>query len=359
VASLSADGQWTFTETNAYSGNNGRAAVEATVGGKSYIYTAGNAGNGANPQPTGVVLGAGAQIMSPSTLPEADQTPGQPTPVGSFNITELPGNTKADKVGKDDNFRGLALYDNVLYYTKGSGSNGVNTIYFLDTTGTACPNGTGLPVPGAPLPTTDIASTLTSTGLASNMCVLKGFPTTLAKSATDASDYPFGLWFANPTTLYVADEGAGDNTYSSTTNSYTAAAASTTAGLQKWVYSSTAGEWQLAYTLQNGLSLGTPYTVFGYPTGTNSVTGLPWAPATGGLRNITGKVNPNGTVTVWGVTSTVSGGGDQGADPNKLVSVTDNLAATSLPSAERFSTVVPALYDQVVRGVSFTPGTRP
>ena len=45
------------------------------------------------------------------------------------------------------------------------------------------------------------------------MCVLKGFPTALAANATDASDYPFGIWFANPTTLYVADEGAGDNTY--------------------------------------------------------------------------------------------------------------------------------------------------
>jgi hypothetical protein len=99
--------------------------------------------------------------------------------------------------------------------------------------------------------------------------------------------------------------------------------------------------------------------VAGYPAGINSVTGLPWAPATGGLRNITGKVGPDGTVTIWGVTSTVSGGGDQGADPNKLVAVTDKLGATSLPSYERFFTVVPARYDQVVRGVSFTPGTDP
>jgi hypothetical protein len=355
VATLSADGKWTFTETNAYSGNNGRAAVEAKVNGKYYVYTAGNAGNGANPQPSGVVLGAGAQIISPSTLPESAQTPGQPTPVGSFNVTEL--GDKADKVGKDDNFRGLALYNNVLYYTKGSGGNGVDTVYFLDTTGTACPNGIGLPVASAPLPTTDIAASLTSAGLASNMCVLKGFPTALAKSATDASDYPFGLWFANPTTLYVADEGAGDNAYSAATGSYTAAAASTTAGLQKWVYNAGVGEWQLAYTLRSGLNLGTPYTVAGYPTGINSVTGLPWAPATGGLRNITGKVGPDGSVTIWGVTSTVSGGGDQGADPNQLVAITDKLGATSQPAYERFFTVVPARYDQVVRGVSFTPGS--
>jgi hypothetical protein len=356
VAQLSQDGKFTFTETNAYSGNNGRAAIEATVDGKDYYYTAGNAGNGSNPQPDGVILGAGAQIITPSDLPEKDQTVGLPTPVGSFSVTEL--GDKADKIGKDDNFRGLAIYNNVLYYTKGSGGNGVDTVYFLDTTGKACPDGVGLPEPGATLPTSALSydeATLQSGGLPSNMCVLKGFPTALAKNATDASDYPFGIWFANPDTLYVADEGAGDNTYANGT--YTAAAASTTAGLQKWVFDKTTGEWQLAYTLQSGLNLGTPYTVPGYPTGINSATGLPWAPATDGLRNITGRVNPNGTVTIWAVTSTVSGGGDQGADPNKLVEITDKPGATAPASGERFQTVVPARYDQVVRGVSFTPGT--
>jgi hypothetical protein len=356
VAQLSEDGKFTFTETNAYSGNNGRAAIEAKIDGKYYIYTSGNAGNGSNPQPDGIILGAGAQIITPSDQPEADQAPGTPTPVGSFNITEL--GDKADKIGKDDNFRGLTIYNNVLYYTKGSGGNGVDTVYFLDTTGTACPNGVGLPVPGAPLPTTALSydlATLQANGLPSNMCVLKGFPTALAKKATDASDYPFGIWFANPDTLYVADEGSGDNTYAN--GSYTAAAASTTAGLQKWVYNAADGQWELAYTLQNGLNLGTPYTVDGYPTGINASTGLPWAPATDGLRNLTGRVNRDGTVTIWAVTSTVSGGGDQGADPNQLVSVTDQLGATSLPAPESFQTVVPAAFDQVVRGVSFTPGT--
>ena len=348
VAQMSANGPLKITETNAYSGNNGRAAITAEAGGKQLSYTSGNAGNGGTPQPTGVILGAGAQLVTPGAAP------GTPTPVGSFNITQL--GHPADKIGKDDNFRGLTIFNDVLYYTKG---NGVNTVYFLDTTGTACPNGTGLPVPGAKLPTTGLSydlATLQTGGLPSNMCILKGFPTALAKGATDASDYPFGIWFANPTTLYVADEGAGDNAYAN--GAYTAAAASTTAGLQKWVYNTTAGQWQLAYVLQGGLNLGTPYTVRGYPTGTNSVTGLPWAPATDGLRNITGRVNPDGTVTLWAVTSTVSGGGDQGADPNKMVSVTDKLGATTLPAGESFRTVVPAAYDQVVRGVSFTPGTR-
>ena len=148
VADLHGNGQSTFTETNAYSGNNGRAAVLNTAA--NAFYTAGNAGNGGNPQPTGVVNGSGAQFITPLPPPEGAQAPGQPTPVGSFNITQL-GDT-ADKLGKDTNFRGLTVYNNVVYLTKGSGGNGVNTVYFIDTTGTACPNGVGLPVPGAALP---------------------------------------------------------------------------------------------------------------------------------------------------------------------------------------------------------------
>jgi hypothetical protein len=54
-----------------------------------------------------------------------------------------------------------------------------------------------------------------------NMCILNGFPTAL-KSTTA---FPFGIWFANANTLYVADEGDGDNTFSSTAQQYTVAAA--------------------------------------------------------------------------------------------------------------------------------------
>jgi hypothetical protein len=118
-----------------------------------------------------------------------------------------------------------------------------------------------------------------------------------------------------------------------------------------------AGSWSLAYTLQAGLQLGVPYTVSGYPGGTNSVTGLPWSPATDGLRNITGRVNHDGTVTIWAITSTVSGSGDQGADPNKLVVITDKLAATTMPSTESFVTLKTAEFGEALRGISFTPGT--
>ena len=352
VATLDAQGRLSYTETNAYSGNNGRAAILNDSHGANVLYTAGNAGNGSNPQPDGVILGGGAQLMTPSRQPEKVQQPGQPTPVGSFSVTQL--GDAADKIGKDTNFRGMTIFNNVLYYTKGSGSNGVNTVYFVDTTGQACPGGVGLPEPGAALPDNPSAydpSVLQTKGVFPyNMCILKGFPTAL-KSATS---FPFGLWFANSRTLYVADEGDGDNTYSAATGTYTTAAGQTTAGLQKWVLKN--GSWMLAYTLSSGLSLGTPYTVPGYPSGDNAATGLPWAPATDGLRNITGQVNGDGTVTIWGVTSTVSGGGDQGADPNKAVAITDNPGAQTRP-AESFRTFESARSGEVLRGVSFTPGT--
>ncbi len=162
-------------------------------------------------------------------------------------------------------------------------------------------------------------------------------------------------------TLYLADEGAGDNTFDATSGTYSAAAASTTAGLQKWVLDSKTDPanptWKLAYTLRDGLNLGQPYIVPGYPIGDNAANkNLPWAPATDGLRNIAGRVNRDGSVTIWAVTSTVSGSGDQGADPNRLVAITDTPSATAPATGEAFRTVMAPRYARVVRGVSLTPG---
>ncbi len=168
--------------------------------------------------------------------------------------------------------------------------------------------------------------------------------------------YPFGIWFANNDTLYVADEGDG---YAGGADLYTHAAAQTTAGLQKWVFDSSSQTWKLAYVINNGLKLGEPYKVAKYPTGNNPATGLPWAPATDGLRNITGMVGPDGVAAIWAVTSTVSGNGDQGADPNKVVIVLDRVANTdaSKDSATPFFAFQDAGFGEVLRGVSLTPGS--
>ena len=91
-------------------------------------------------------------------------------------------------------------------------------------------------------------------------------------------------------------------------------------------------------------------------------------PATDGCRNLTGSVNRDGTVTIYAVTSTVSASGDQGADPNQLVKVTDVLNSTTLPVNDDnawgwgrrprlgvFETIKAAGYGEVLRGVAFAP----
>jgi hypothetical protein len=370
IATVNSLGQFTFTNSNAYSGNNGRTAIYVNTNGNNFFYLAGNAGNGGNPQPKGIVLGAGVQITPALNQNQSSQSPGLPTPVGSFSVTQL--GDPADKVGKDNNFRGMTLYNNVLYLTKGSGGNGVNTVYFVDPTGTACPStsttpGVGLPVPGAPLPTTDLSATYNpNTGLANNMCILAGFPTISNKNGGPVA-YPFGLWFANPTTLYVADEGDGVNTYDPISNTYTdAAGPANTGGLQKWIFDPSVNKWKLVYTLKTGLNLGIPYAVSGLPAGLNNGTGgtgLPWAPGTDGLRQLIGTVAGNRiqgyNVVIWATTSTVSGNGDQGADPNKLYVITDRLSNTSptVATQETFTDLYDAKGAEVLRGISFTPGT--
>lgn len=301
------------TETNAYSGNNGRAAIL----GNGVFYTVGNSNNGSG-TPANVVASGGAQIFAATP----GQVPVAPTKVGSFSITQVTNPATglpypADKLGKDDNYRGLTVFNNSLYISKGSGGNGINTVYQVG-------NGVTLPAlsdaPNAPI------------------TILPGFPVTLAKNAGAAN--PFGLWFADADTLYVADEGDGTVANEAT---------STIAGLQKWIRVN--GTWQRAYVLQNGLNLGVSYSIANYPTSLN--------PVTDGLRNITGRVNGDGTVTVWGVTSTVSANGDQGADPNKLVAITDTLADTTASQAasEQFVTLRTAVAGEVLRGVSFTPNS--
>ena len=312
VAQVGADGAMQLTKTSAYNGNNGRAAILAN----GLYYMVGNSNNGAGTA-ANVVGAGGLQVATPGQA--ATTLPAQ---LGNFSITQLTNPATgmpytADKAGKDANYRGLTIFNNTLYISKGSGSNGVNTVYQVGAAGT---------LPG-------------STGAATvPVNILPGFNNIPNKSATTIVNYPFGLWFANATTLYVADEGDGTTAD---------AATSTMAGLEKWVLSS--GTWTLVYVLQNGLNLGVPYSVPNYPASLN--------PATGGLRNITGKVNGDGTVTIWGITSTVSANGDTGADPNQLVMITDTLANTLGAGAtnEKFTVLRTANAGEVLRGISFAP----
>ena len=296
VVAVTTNGAVSATQTLAYGGNNGRAALLAPNG---LYYTVGNSNNGSG-TPTQLTTSTGLEVVTPGST------------ANSTMIAPTYQSISGDKAGKDTNFRGLTLYNGNLYFTKGSGSNGINTVYTVSD-------------PSGALPTAATASQAT-------ISILPGFPTDAAKTvlgdATTGGNFtPFGLFFANADTLYVADEGTGNSTD-----------ANTNAGLEKW--SLVNGSWTLDYTLKSGL-IGTTYTTGTWPTVT-----------TIGLRDLSGKVNADGTVTLWAVTSTSSSSGDNGADPNEVVSITDTVKSTT-GAGESFSVTAGPQYGVRYGGVAY------
>jgi hypothetical protein len=144
------------------------------------------------------------------------------------------------------------------------------------------------------------------------------------------------LFFANDHTLYVTDEGTGNS------------ADAAHAGLEKWILGSK-GTWTLAYTLTNGLIGKVDSNRVGYDGPYPDVTTI-------GLRNLSGRINQDGTVTLWAATSTSSASGDNGADPNRIVEITDKVAATDLTgkvASETFRTITGPTYGTAYRGVAY------
>ncbi len=343
VTEVDARGHFQFTEGNAYSGNNGRAAIKS----HGTYFLAGNDNNGGLSSSQLTTTQVGVNLIT-STGVEL-LFPGQTAPVppninkiGEFSITQV-GYATPDKAGKDNNFRGLTIFHNTLFATKGSGGNGINTVYQIGETG-VLPSGSTAQLAATPI------------------TILPGFPTSLASGVDQKGNpapvaFPFGIWFANADTLYVCDEGDGTLVTPAVNGNVATAASQATAGVQKWIRSN--GVWSMAYVLQNGLNIGIPYSVPNYPAALN--------PATGGCRNITGRVDGD-RVEIFAVTSTISASGDQGADPNKLVRVTDRLRATSLSQLDHdhdgdgpfgvFTTIRSAGSGEVLRGVAFAPEDR-
>lgn len=334
IAEVDAWGHILYTDGDAYSGDNSRGVVKAD---NWLYYTVGNDNNsGLSKKQVGETqLGfnlshsTGAELFVPGAAP---LVPPDNNMISYFVFS-------GDKPGKDTNFRGVTIFDDTLYVAKGSGGNGINTVYQLGT-----PN--VLPTPAnAP-----------SGGLIDEpYTILPGFPNTSASTNSPGGDYPFGIWFANATTLYVCDEGDLIYTPNQVINDQVNVADAgtlATAGLQKWVLTTTASgpTWVREYVIQNGLSLGVPYSVPNYPASIE--------PATGGCRNITGIVNHDGTATIYAITSTISLNGDNGADPNKLVKVTDLISATQPATnsyLDTFVTIRSARAGEAFRGVAQAP----
>lgn len=124
---------------------------------------------------------------------------------------------------------------------------------------------------------------------------------------TGTLDSAWEFFFANPSTIYVADD---DTT------------APASGGLQKWVLSS--GSWSRAWTA-------TP-------------------PGATGLRGLTGLVTGD-SVQLFGITAVSTGAG-----ANALVALSDTLGGTLAPS---FTTLATADTNYVFRGVAFAPVPEP
>jgi hypothetical protein len=155
---------------------------------------------------------------------------------------------------------------------------------------------------------------------------------------------PENYFFANATTLYVADSGnpKGDNN-----GPGKAPQGLSDGGLQKWSFNGT--QWVLEYTLSAGLLDFVPDTT---PCGANQVNC-----GTTGLIGLAGK-----DVTIDGVPeaelfATNSTLGD--LDQTYLYGIKDVLADMTLPTNEKFAVLDTAAPDTNIRGVAFAPVAEP
>jgi autotransporter passenger strand-loop-strand repeat protein len=197
----------------------------------------------------------------------------------------------------------------------------------------ANPAGGGIEDFGSTLPASETTGTQLA-GIGPTVSLSNGDGNGLNGSTGTVYLSPENFFFANATTLYIADGGqpkeggVGDG------------------GLQKWTYNTSTDTWQLDYTLTTGLGLVDNSSVSSNTDGST------------GLIGMTATVNGNGTVTFYVTNSNIAD-----LDQTSLYTITDALADTtaSQASGEQFTTLITA-YDgsngsatDNIRGVAFAP----
>jgi hypothetical protein len=130
--------------------------------------------------------------------------------------------------------------------------------------------------------------------------LLPGFTSALAPSSYD-------FFFANSSTLYVADDSANAN-----------------GGVQKWVFDTVASTWSRAGVIGTGV-------------------------ANIGARGLTGAVDAAGNVSLYAITAEASA--------NRLIAIADTLAGNG--SGATVTTLQSAPTNTIFRGVDFAPVPAP
>ncbi len=155
-----------------------------------------------------------------------------------------------------------------------------------------------------------------------------GLPTTsgqtivAAPGFTDASGSPFDFFFADANTLYVADDRT---------------VAGGVGGLQKWV--NTAGTWSRLWSLNLLNEDGNAGT----------------AAITVGIRGLTGQVQPDGSVSLFAITTNFNSTALGLTGVNSLVSFSDLLSGTTLASGSQFNLLDTSAQNTTFRGVDIIP----
>ena len=181
VIQVGRDGHFHFTKTNAYSGNNGRAAVLLNTDGLHSYLTVGNAGNGSNPQPDGVVLGAGAQIMDAEHKREIEADAGRPDTGRELQRHAARREGRQDRQGRQlprpDGLQQRRLHDEGKRRQWRE-----HRVLHRHVRRLRAPRASAFRTrvrTFRPRPLAYDSTKLQTTGLPSNMCILSGFPSTL------------------------------------------------------------------------------------------------------------------------------------------------------------------------------------
>ena len=187
IVSVDRGGNFAYTPTINYGGNNGRAGL---LGSNGLYYTVGNANNG-----DATVFGSAKRYQSGRDrdhgarsgdsdrcrLCERGDSPGNSAEVNPLLQYGLGKKGALDKPGKDDNFRGITEYNGALYFTKGSGSNGVQTVYTV-VNPPQSPTGF-VPVPNSGPAAGNVLPTVANAGQQA-IVIVNGFPTDSARVNT-------------------------------------------------------------------------------------------------------------------------------------------------------------------------------
>jgi hypothetical protein len=151
---------------------------------------------------------------------------------------------------------------------------------------------------------------------------------------------PEQFFYANPSTLYIADSGSPKNGSNG--------AGLGEGGIQKWVNSSPdgTGTWTLEYDMVDGLGLTSQF---------NANSSNPSAPGITGLFGLTGEVVGDQVelfATTYGLNE---------LSTSELVEVTDTIPNIdyTVGDSEAFNVLYTSQADTLIRGVAFAPESVP